>query len=92
MARLEELTRGASVRGILPNQNVIVVDVASHGSKVIELTYKDASGRLSNELLYRDCGTVARRENIKLKTIELRRRPYHASAASSSPQMDQIPS
>ena len=54
MARLEELTRGASVRGILPNGLVTVVDVRWHGSAVIELTYKDATGRLGNELLYRD--------------------------------------
>ena len=33
---------------------------------------------------------LTRRENIKLKTIELRRRLHHASAASSSTQMDQI--
>ncbi len=54
MARLEELTRSASVKGILPNQNVTVVDVAWHGSNVVELTYKDQSGRLGSELLYRD--------------------------------------
>jgi SNF2 family DNA or RNA helicase len=33
---------------------VTVVDVAWHGSGVVELIYKDASGRLGNELLYRD--------------------------------------
>ncbi len=54
MARLEELTRSASVKGILPNQNVTVVDVVWHGSNVVELTYKDQSGRLGSELLYRD--------------------------------------
>lgn len=54
MARLEDLTRGASVRGILPDGIVIVVDVKWHGSSVVELTYKDAAGRLGNELLYRD--------------------------------------
>jgi hypothetical protein len=54
MARLEELTRGASVRGILPDGLVAVVDVRWHGSAVVELTYKDATGRLGNELLYRD--------------------------------------
>ncbi len=54
VARLEELTRGASVKGVLPNQNVTVVDVAWHGSNVVELTYKDQSGRLGSELLYRD--------------------------------------
>ncbi len=54
MTRLEELTRGASVKGILPDSLVTVVDVKWHGSAVAELTYKDATGRLGSELLYRD--------------------------------------
>jgi len=54
MMRLEDLTKGATVRGILPNQLVTVVDVKWFGSDVVELTYKDASGRPDNELLYRD--------------------------------------
>ncbi len=33
---------------------------------------------------------LTRRESIKLKTIELRRRLHHASAAATSTQMDQI--
>ena len=53
MARLEDLTRGASVKGIRPDALVTVVDVRWHGSSVVELTYKDAPGRLGNELLYR---------------------------------------
>jgi superfamily II DNA or RNA helicase len=54
MARLEELTRGASVKGILPDGLVTVIDVRWFGSAAVELTYKDATGRLGNELLYRD--------------------------------------
>jgi superfamily II DNA or RNA helicase len=54
LARLEDLIRGASVKGVLPNITVSVVDVAWHGSNVVELTYKDQSGRLGSELLYRD--------------------------------------
>src|SRR5256714_342800 len=54
MACLEDLTRGAAVRGILPDGLVTVVDVQWHGSAVGELTYKDASGRLGSELLYRE--------------------------------------
>jgi superfamily II DNA or RNA helicase len=42
------------VKGILPDGLVTVVDVKWHGSAVVELTYKEASGRLGNELLYRD--------------------------------------
>ena len=54
MAKLEDLTRGASVRGILPDSLVTVVDVKWFGSSVVELTYKDSNGRLGNELIYRD--------------------------------------
>ncbi|MBN2560623.1 MAG: DUF3883 domain-containing protein [Phycisphaerae bacterium] len=54
MARLEDLTRGASVKGILPDGLVTVVDVKWIGTVAIELTYKDSAGRLGNELLYRD--------------------------------------
>jgi len=51
---LEDLTKGATVKGILPNQVVTIVDVKWFGSDVVELTYKDAGGRPGNELLYRD--------------------------------------
>jgi superfamily II DNA or RNA helicase len=54
MSRLEDLTKGTSVRGVLPDALVTVVDVKWIGSVAVELTYKDASGRLGNELLYRD--------------------------------------
>ena len=54
MARLEDLKRGASVKGILSDGLVTIIDVKWHGSAVVELTYKDASGRPANELLYRD--------------------------------------
>ncbi|MEI6310118.1 MAG: RNA helicase, partial [bacterium] len=54
MPKLEDLQRGAQVRGILPNAAVTVVGVQWHGSNVIELTYKDDQGRLASELLYRD--------------------------------------
>jgi superfamily II DNA or RNA helicase len=51
--RLEELTKDSSVKGILPQQAVTVVDVKWFGSDALELTYKDPGGRLGNELLYR---------------------------------------
>ena len=54
MAQLEELTRGAAVRGILPDGLVTISDVRWIGTVAIEVTYKDSSGRLGNELLYRD--------------------------------------
>jgi SNF2 family DNA or RNA helicase len=54
MAKLEEFTRGAYVRGVLPDGLVTVVDVKWIGDVALELTYKDAAGRPNIELLYRD--------------------------------------
>ncbi len=54
MPRLEEITRGAVVKGVLPDGFVTAVDVNWIGSAAIELTYKDSQGRLGSELLYRD--------------------------------------
>src|ERR1700678_3938538 len=54
MAALEEITRGAAVKGILPDGLVTISDVRWIGTVAIEVTYKDSAGRLGNELLYRD--------------------------------------
>ena len=54
MVQLEELTKGTQVKGILPNSLVTIVDTQWHGSDVVELTYKDASGSLGHELVFRD--------------------------------------
>ena len=54
LAKLEELTKGAQVKGIIPGGLVSVVDIKWHGSDVVELTYKDQSGKPDVTLLYRD--------------------------------------
>jgi hypothetical protein len=54
MAVLEDLKPGGSIRGVLPGAVVAVVSVQWFGSNAIELTYKDATGKVGNELLYRD--------------------------------------
>jgi superfamily II DNA or RNA helicase len=54
MATLEELVHGVQVAGVLNADTVTVVDVKWFGSAALELTYKDATGRLGNQLLYRD--------------------------------------
>ena len=53
MARLEELVRGARVRGVLPNEAVTIVDVRWSGTNAVELTYTDGRGRPDNAVLYR---------------------------------------
>ena len=53
MAKLEELTPGAAVRGIIPDALVTVVSTQWFGSEALELTYKTPNGRVANELIYR---------------------------------------
>lgn len=54
MATLETITRGAAVKGILPDGLVTISDVRWIGTIAVEVTYKDSMGRLRNELPYRD--------------------------------------
>ncbi len=51
--RLEELRPYAIVRGVLPDTAVTVISVRWFGSDVLELTDKDAVGRVAQVLLYR---------------------------------------
>ncbi|PIQ04387.1 MAG: hypothetical protein COW73_08070, partial [Nitrospirae bacterium CG18_big_fil_WC_8_21_14_2_50_70_55] len=54
MARLEELQPDATVRGILPDAAVTVVNVSWHGSDALTLVYRGPNGRVADEILYRD--------------------------------------
>ena len=51
--KLEQLQPNAAVRGIISEESVTVVNVQWYGSEALELTYKTASGKVANELLYR---------------------------------------
>src|SRR5258707_15310469 len=53
MARFEEIPPGASIKGILPDLLVTAISAQWFGSEALELTYKDATGRVGNQLLYR---------------------------------------
>src|SRR5438477_12271259 len=53
MSKLEELQPTTSLRGILPDALVTVVNVQWFGSEALELTYKTPAGKVANELLYR---------------------------------------
>src|SRR6266567_2951762 len=66
MAQLEQLTRGATIKGILPDTLVTVVDVEWHGDVAITLTYRDAAGRVNHDILYRD-----REPGIEIATVGL---------------------
>jgi len=64
--RLEDLQPNASVRGILPNNLVSVINVQWYGSEALELTYKTSTGKVANELLYRH-------DEPRLELVELGR-------------------
>src|SRR5882672_4119652 len=51
--KLEDLQPNIAVRGIFPEALATVVSVQWYGDNALELTYKDPSGRVSNEVLYR---------------------------------------
>ena len=53
MLKLEQLQTNAAIRGIVPDVLVTVVSIQWFGSEALELTYKTASGKVANELLYR---------------------------------------
>ncbi len=54
IARLEDLTKGALIAGVTPDQAVTVVDVSWHGSEVLTLTYRTADGQVAERLVYRE--------------------------------------
>lgn len=53
MARLEDLKKDAVVQGILSDGAVAVIDASWFGSTV-EVTYKDQSGKVGQQLLFPD--------------------------------------
>ncbi|WP_289020046.1 helicase-related protein [Desulfobacter postgatei] len=53
MIRLEDLKPNATLRGLLSDGMVTVVNIQWFGSEALELTYKTPNGRVANELIYR---------------------------------------
>jgi len=54
MCKLEDLTVGSMVSGLVSNESVQVVAVKWFGNAVLEITYKNAKGMLADQLLYRE--------------------------------------
>ena len=54
MARLEELTTGSMVKGLVNNESVQIIAVRWYGTGVLELTYKNSQGMLASQLVYRE--------------------------------------
>lgn len=54
MARLEDITVGSSVKGIVAGDTVTIIAVQWFGTNVIEITYKNSAGVLGAQMLLRD--------------------------------------
>jgi len=54
MCRLEDITVGASVTGLLGNNPVSIIATKWHGNSSLEVTFKDAKGQLASQILYRE--------------------------------------
>ena len=54
MARLEEITVGSTVVGIIHSSPVEVVGIKWFGDAALEVTFKKPSGDVGNQLIYRD--------------------------------------
>lgn len=54
MAKLEEIKKDATVKGILTEQLVSIVDTKWHGADALEIIYRDSSGRHDSQVLFRD--------------------------------------
>ena len=53
MANLEDIVAGSQVKGIVPDDIVSIIAVEWFGNNVIEVTYKNSSGGLGHEMIYR---------------------------------------
>lgn len=60
---LEQLQPQAVIRGIIPEALVTVVNVQWFGTDALELTYKTPTGKVAQELLYRD-------DELRLELVE----------------------
>ncbi|MFO0857064.1 MAG: helicase-related protein [Phycisphaerales bacterium] len=53
MASLESIIQGSTVQGLVPHEPVTIVSVQWHGTSVLQATFRLASGRVEESMLYR---------------------------------------
>ena len=54
MSKLESITVGSFVKGLINNEVVEIVATTSRGDSVLEVVFKDSRGKLDSQLLFRD--------------------------------------
>ncbi len=66
MIKLEDLKSNTVIKGLIPDTQVTVVNVQWFGSDALELTYKNTTGKVANEILYRH-------DEVRLDLVEIGR-------------------
>lgn len=72
--KLEEVSAGLRIAGVIPGDSVTVVAAQWHGTDALELTYKSTAGNLSQRVFYRA-------DEDGLSAASAGGRPFDASAA-----------
>lgn len=54
MAKLEDVRKDATVRGIITGELVSVIDIKWHGAEALEVVFRDSSGKHDSQILFRD--------------------------------------
>src|SRR2546425_3478409 len=76
MAKLEEISRGCRLNGVLAGSPVEVVDVQWQGTSALAVVYRDSQGRTGDVLLLR-----SQEPTIEVINREAGRRPFDADGA-----------
>jgi len=71
---LEELKSGVRVEGLIPAEVITVIAAQWHGTDALELTYKNASGGLGQQVVFR-------KDEDKLSVAQSGSRAFDASAS-----------
>ncbi|GAA1142449.1 helicase-related protein [Ornithinicoccus hortensis] len=72
--QLEELKPGLRVEGLIPSEVITVIATQWHGTDALELTYKDSSGRLGQQVVFR-------KEEANLSVAQTGGRAFDAEAS-----------
>jgi len=54
MAKLEDIKKDATVKGILTEQLVSIIETKWHGNDALEVVFRDATGKHDSQILFRD--------------------------------------
>ena len=54
MSRLEDITVGSSVKGLVSNDTVEIIALKWYGTAVLSVTFRGSGGTLGSQLIYRD--------------------------------------